>query len=283
MKRAEFLQGPEQSPPITRRLKVAVIGAGHVGLSGALLLAQHHNVRVLDDNPTRVHMINGSHCPVDDAVMARWLTLNPGSLRATKHAQEALPDADLVILTLRTSFIEWARSIDTGALDRQIDQVQAINPKALTVIESIVPVGYTRAKVRDLQFGNLMAAPVLLSHANAMSERLSRSFRVVGELSDRATWFARLMSGPVTRLNTEWMQVDSAEAEAIVLFRERQRLTRHWLTRTEIHAYAQRHGLNAQQIESGLWQQIGPPIPSPFADHDQSVTSTPEELLLHAT
>jgi len=167
-------------------LKIGVIHANDTGLSIAVALAQHHEVVLYDPDSETVHQVNAGLSPVDDPTIRHYLEYKSLNLRATLYRHDALRDADLILITTPTTFIEWAKAVDTSALDAMVRSVQDINPQALTVIESTSPVGYTRA--RSLQSGhdNLIAAPAFVRPKRALKDRLYPSRFVVGERSDRA-------------------------------------------------------------------------------------------------
>lgn len=233
-------------------LKIGVIHANDTGLSIAVALAQHHEVVLYDPDSETVHQVNAGLSPVDDPTIRHYLEYKSLNLRATLYRHDALRDADLILITTPTTFIEWAKAVDTSALDAMVRSVQDINPQALTVIESTSPVGYTRA--RSLQSGhdNLIAAPAFVRPKRALKDRLYPSRFVVGERSDRGRGYAQLLQSCSLLPHVPVLLTGSAEAEAIQLFSLRRLVSGEEVSAADITRYARQHQLDAKHLFQGL-------------------------------
>jgi UDPglucose 6-dehydrogenase len=242
----------------TPHLKIAVIDAGLVGLSSAILLSQRHQVIVQDDIPVTVQMVNAGLCPHDDREMGHQLEYKTPGLRATHDIDDAVEGTDLVLIATPTDFDDTTRTVDTSRLDEVIVRVQVLNPEATLVIESTVPVGYTARISRRLSCHNLFAAPALLRPGLAMHDRLRPARLVVGDVSPRGTSYAQLMQTASELTEVPVVLTDSDEAEAIQLFAQKQLLTEQPVSFTELERYARRHRLDLMQLHAGLGFELQP-------------------------
>lgn len=253
-------QAPMSTPGETRAAdrpaapheKVAVLHAGPLGLCSAILLARQHEVVIQDARSTAVQMICNGWAPVDDPEIQRQLELVVRTLRATQDRREALVDAALVVITTPIGFTRWGRTVDTSDLDRALRDVAQINSQALVVIESTMPVGYTRITAQRLRLPNLLAVPTQLRSERAFFDRQHPAALIVGGPSlAGAAYVERWLNG-VLGVQTPCLLIGSAEAEAIHLLNRKRELRGGELTASELDAYATRHGLDMKQLFEGM-------------------------------